>query len=59
MNRVKCPRCNYGDFCVICCKKWINKANDICGNKGCTIIDEFLEQSPWIKVFKLKNPLKQ
>ena len=58
MNRVRCPRCNYGDFCVSCCKKWIGNTNNICGNQGCMIIDELLEKSPWNKQFNLKDKNK-
>jgi hypothetical protein len=54
-NRVRCPRCNYGDFCIRCCKKWIGKDNSVCGNQGCAIIDEVLEKSPWNKKFNLKD----
>lgn len=48
-----CPRCKYGDFCALCLGKWANLGFDTCGNKDCKIIDEFLENSPWDKVFNL------
>jgi hypothetical protein len=34
-NRVKCPKCKYGDFCFSCLDPWIKSGFGLCGNEGC------------------------
>jgi len=53
-NRVRCPSCNFGDFCYMCLNKWKGSKNEFCGNEECKFLNDFLVKAPWNKKFNLK-----
>ena len=54
-NRVRCPTCNYGDFCYGCLLPWKNNGFKICGNPSCNYLKKFLENTPFDKIFNLRK----